>query len=211
MPRARACSAACSYTASAAVAAWSKASPHRVRACSAVMFVSWPLVALKAGVTIGAGRRSASRSPGGSVDARDRAGRLVVEEARAREVAAHDELDRAACRACARACCARAGRRPASSPGMSSTRSESRWFGTMCSVSREPEGGDPGEHAPLVRDRRRQHDVERRDPVGGDQQQLAVARVVQLAHLARAEMGQLRHGRSPRRGPRNGRRRRPRA
>ena len=58
----------------------------------------------------------------------------------------------------------------------------------MSSGEREPVQRERGEHAALVGDRRRQDDVERRDAIGGDEQQPAVAGVVDLAHLAGGEM-----------------------
>ena len=47
----------------------------------------------------------------------------------------------------------------------------SRWFGTMAGRLGEPEPRQAGQHAALVRDRRRQHDVEGGDPVRRDEQQ----------------------------------------
>jgi hypothetical protein len=41
----------------------------------------------------------------------------------------------------------------------------------MSAVRANQKQGQPGEHAALVGDRRRQDDVERRDAVGGDQQE----------------------------------------
>ena len=58
------------------------------------MLTSWPLVALVAGVKIGVGSRSDSRSPGGNSIAADGAGRQVVLPAGAREISARDALDR---------------------------------------------------------------------------------------------------------------------
>ena len=48
----------------------------------------------------------------------------------------------------------------------------------------EPVQRARGQHAPLVRDRRRQHHVERADAVGGDQQQPVVACFEDVADLA---------------------------
>ena len=63
----------------------------------------------------------------------------------------------------------------------------------------EPEQRQRRQDAALVGDRRRQHRVERREPVARHHQQV-VAEAVQLAHLARTCMERLqrvRHGRSP--------------
>jgi hypothetical protein len=63
---------------------------------------------------------------------------------------------------------------------------------------REPERGETGEHAALVRDLGRKDHIEGRDPVGGDEQQALVVEGVQLAHLAAGEMDRsLRHGPAP--------------
>ena len=65
--------------------------------------------------------------------------------------------------------------------------------------AREPESGETGEHAALVRDLGRKDHVESRDPVGGDEQQALVVEGVELAHLPAAEMDRgLRHGPAPR-------------
>src|SRR5918994_2017515 len=55
--------------------------------------------------------------------------------------------------------------------------------------AREPEGGQPRENAALVRDRRRQDDVERGDAVARDQCEGAVVQRVDLAHLPARDMG----------------------
>ena len=72
------------------------------------MLMSWPVSALVAGVKIGSGRRSDSRSPAGSVHAADAAGLLVFLPARARQVAARDAFDRHRLASGARASSARA-------------------------------------------------------------------------------------------------------
>jgi hypothetical protein len=58
----------------------------------------------------------------------------------------------------------------------------------------EPEVRDLGQHPALLRDRVRQHHVERRQPVGGhDQHQVAVDRVdvADLAAVEQLEAGEL--------------------
>ena len=57
----------------------------------------------------------------------------------------------------------------------------------MSAVSREPEARQAGQHAALVRDRRRQDDVEGAMPVAGDQQQPVVVDRVEVADLAGAD------------------------
>ena len=121
--------------------------------------------------------------------------------ARAREVAAHDGFDR-------QHLCASAdhhppaqiverpevGRSNARSPGIGEealdepvrigrdevVRDDRRGLG-------EPEARQPGEHPALVGDRRGQDDVERADPIGGDEQQPTVVERVQVADLAGAD------------------------
>src|SRR5687767_65883 len=53
----------------------------------------------------------------------------------------------------------------------------------------EPEIRDLREDRPLVRDAGRQHDVERGDAIGGDEE-VAVAEVVDVAHFAAAREGE---------------------
>ena len=63
-------------------------------ASSSEMFSSWPVSALVEGVKIGSGRRSESRKPGGSANAADLAGPVVVLQAGAGEEAARDAFHR---------------------------------------------------------------------------------------------------------------------
>src|SRR3990170_3158184 len=56
----------------------------------------------------------------------------------------------------------------------------------------EPERREPGEHLPLVRDRRRQDDVEGRDPVAGDELEAPVAELEDLPYLPARDMNRLR-------------------
>jgi hypothetical protein len=66
------------------------------------------------------------------------------------------------------------------------------------SRAREPEAGETGEHAALVRDLGRQHDVEGRDAVAGDEQQALGIELEDLADLAARDVdGRFRHGRVP--------------
>jgi hypothetical protein len=63
----------------------------------------------------------------------------------------------------------------------------SRWFGTIDAVFANQKRDSPGEDPPLVRDRRREDDVERADPVRRDEQQPIVVERVQVADLAGAD------------------------
>ena len=150
------------------------------------------LGAFVAGVKIGSGSRSLSRRPAGSGHAAHGAASLVLLPAAARQVAAHDALDGST-----------SARRPSIIRPRSvvddlrvaigdlvrdvgGIRRDAGGSATIDAVSREPEARQAGEHPALVRDRRRQHDVERRQPVRRDEQQPVVAHAVQVAHLARA-------------------------
>ena len=86
----------------------------------------------------------------------DLAGRLVVLPARARKISAHDALDRQHLEPPA------LGRATVVAQRQQVVRDDV--LGAC-----EPERGEPREHAPLVRDRRRQDDVECRDPVARDE------------------------------------------
>jgi hypothetical protein len=54
----------------------------------------------------------------------------------------------------------------------------------------EPEVGNRGQDRALARNRRRQHHVESREPVGGDDQQVVFADPVDVAHLAAIDQRQ---------------------
>ena len=54
----------------------------------------------------------------------------------------------------------------------------------------EPPGGETSEDGALVRDRLLEDDVEGREAVGGDEQQMPVVNLVRLAHLAAVDQGQ---------------------
>ncbi len=62
----------------------------------------------------------------------------------------------------------------------------------------EPEAGEPGEHAALVRDLGRQDDVEGRDAIAGDEQEALVVERVELADLSAPDVrGGFRHTLAP--------------
>ena len=111
------------------------------------MASSWPSSALVDGVKIGVGSCSDSRSPGGSSMPADLAGGLVVLPARAGDVAAHDALDRQHLQLAH-------GHRAAADLVGDALGRRDEWLGTMCAGLVEPEGGDAGQDAALVRDRR---------------------------------------------------------
>ena len=62
--------------------------------------------------------------------------------------------------------------------------------------AREPEVRDLGQHPALVRDRVRQHHVERRQPVGGHDQHRRRIDLVDVAHLAGVDLPQVAQGRA---------------
>ena len=153
-----------------------RSSPTSATAAARSMFSSWPVCAFVAGVKIGSGSCSDSVRPAGSSVAADRAGREVVLPARAGEVAADDALDRQHLEAPA------LGRAAVAPQREQVVRHE-------VARLREPERREPGEHAALVGDLGRQHDVEGRDPVARDEQQAVVVERVQLADLAARRRG----------------------
>jgi hypothetical protein len=113
--------------------------------------------------------------------AADLAARGVVLPARAGEVAAHDTLDRQHLEPAA------LHRAPVVADREHVVRDE-------LTQQREPEPREPGEHAALVGDLRRQDDVEGRDAVAGDEQQTLVLERVELADLAGRDVrGAFRH------------------
>src|SRR4051794_12820837 len=113
------------------------------------------------------------------------AARAVVLPARAREVAAHDALDREHLEAAAlRRAAVFAQRKQV-------VRHE-------LARAREPEPGEAGEHASLVGDLGRQDYVEGRDAVAGDEEQALVVECVELADFPAADVRRgFRHGRLP--------------
>ena len=131
------------------------------------MFSSWPVCAFVAGVKIGSGSRSDSRSPAGSRDRRSRRSRVVL-PARAGEVAAHDALDRQHLE-------------PPALDRAAVLAQREQVVRDELARPREPERGEAGEHAALVRDLGRQDDVEGRDPVAGDEEQALLVERVELA------------------------------
>ena len=118
--------------------------------------------------------------PGRQRDPAHRAGPAVVLPARAREVAADDRPRSAAARPAGRASSGRAGRRP--SAGVSRAAARDVLGRDADEVVRdevrgpvEPEPRQAGQDPALVRDRRRQDDVERAEAVRRDEQQPVVA------------------------------------
>ena len=144
------------------------------------MFSSWPVCAFVAGVKIGSGSCSRLDQPGGQRVAADLAGGEVVLPARAGEVAADDALDRQHLEPPA------LGRAAVLAQREQVVRDE-------LACPREPEAREPGQHAALVGDLRRQDDVEGRDAVARDEQQALVVERVELADLAAADVQGFRH------------------
>ena len=113
---------------------------------------------------------------GGQLDAGDRARALVVLPARARDVAAHDALDRQHLQPLD-------PQRAPALVGRHAVGGGEEVVGHDLLRQPEPQDGEARQDLALVRDRRRMDDVVGRDPVGGDHQQVAV-QVVDLADLA---------------------------
>ena len=162
------------------------------------MFSSWPVCAFVDGVKIGSGSRSDSRQALGQHVPADLAGREVVLPARAGDVAAHDALERQHLEPPA------LGRAAVVAQREQMVRDD-------VLRPREPEAGEPGEHAALVRDLGGKDDVEGRDAVARDEQQPLVVECVDLADLSACDVCGLRHALAPLRGCGDGRRRRRRA
>ncbi len=116
-------------------------------------------------------QRCDSTRPAGRRVAADRPGREVVLPARAGEVAPHDALDRQHLETLA------LGRAAVVAQREQVVRHE-------MPRAREPVRREARQHAALVGDLGRQHDVEGRDPVAGDEQQPVVVERVELADLA---------------------------
>ncbi len=147
------------------------------------MLMSWPSVAFVDGVKSGSGQLVRLAQPGrqrvaadrrrwpGSPSSRSRPGSRGRRTRSGSIVSRRTSIERPA----------RSGL-PAPPRGSRPCSTLSRWLGTSAARALEPEPRERGQHAALVGDRRRQHDVERRDAVGRDQQQL-VAEAVQLTHL----------------------------
>ena len=159
--------------------------------CSRLMFSSCPTSALVDGVKIGSGSRSASRSPSGSaMPARPSPLRWYSAQPGAGQVAAHDALgvdplrapDEHRARPPARA----SAPAPAGRSRSALTKCERPEVGELL----EPPGREAGQDGALVRDRLLEHDVEGREAVGRDEQQVALVDLVRLAHLAAVDEGQ---------------------
>ena len=73
---------------------------------------------------------------------------------------------------------------------MSSTLRAVSWFGTKRARFLEPELGDLGEHLPLEGDGIGQHDVERREAIRRDDEQMIGIDVVDVSHLALVNLAQ---------------------
>ena len=186
MPRSSAYAAPNSYSSSATSRTFSAISlPIRSTVLSNEMFSSWsPIAALVDGVKMGSRQPARLDEALRQLDAAHRAGLLVVLAPRAGEVAAHDRLhrqrlglvhhDRAAGEVLAL-------RVRAERVGVDEV------VGDDAVGLLEPEVGDLREHDALVRDRRRQDDVERREPVAGDDEHLVGRVLVHVAHLAPAD------------------------
>ena len=152
------------------------------------MLMSWPLCALVAGVKIGSGSRSDSRSPAGSRMPQTSPVADVVLPARSRQIAARDALDR-------QRLGARDQHRSAAQQSSASARASAgirrrigrRARGWRRSIARplEPERRDLRQHLALVGNAGAEHVVERGDAIGGDDQQ-AIAEIVDVADLALA-------------------------
>ena len=116
-------------------------------------------------------------------DAADRTASLVVLPPRADQVAAHDRLDRERLQLARH-------HRPAPHLRALGRRYDAlgidagQVVGHYMAEPVEPEIGQGVEHASLVGDRLGHHDVERAEPIGGDDQQLVAADGVGVAHLA---------------------------
>jgi hypothetical protein len=57
-------------------------------------------------------------------------------------------------------------------------------IGDYVSQLLKPEFGEPGEHFAFAFDRRRQNAIERRDAIGGDDQQAVIVDGVNIAYFA---------------------------
>ena len=162
-------------------------SPTSSAARSKSIASSWPSSALVDGVKIGVGQALGLAQAGRQLDARDLAGGLVVLPARAGDVAAHHALDRQHPQL------AHGHRAPADVVGDALGGRDEVVVDDVPGAP-EPEGRQAGEHRALVRDRRRMHDVVRRDPVAGDHQD-AVAEVVHLSDLPAGDERKVGYGR----------------
>ncbi len=129
------------------------------------MFSSWPVCALVAGVKIGSGSASLSRSPGGKLDAAHRARLLIFFPAGARQIAARHAFDVEHIRALH-------PHRAAFEFGREARhiRAE-QMIGHGVAQQIEPEKAHLRQHAPFFGDAGGQDVIEGRNAVGGDNQQ----------------------------------------
>ena len=115
---------------------------------------------------IGSGSRSPSRRPGGSAMPQTAPVALVVQPARAGQVAAGDSLDGQHLQRCCRAWPGRA-----TADGIAGSSTASRWLATRSASWPNHHTRHRGQDAALVRNLGRQHMVKGRDPVAGHHQQ----------------------------------------
>jgi hypothetical protein len=142
-------------------------------------------------------------------DAADGAVGAVLLPAGARQVAADHDLDRQHVRPAAEHHPAAQlrpaertrpaiGRRPEPAVGQVVRVGREQVVGNDAGRLDEPEAREAGQDAALVRDRRREHDVEGGQPVAGDEQEAVLPDREQVADLARADEGvSERHRRGP--------------
>ena len=188
MPRCSACAAPREYSRSVRLRSFSIVSRPTIRpASSSLMLMSCPVAALVAGVKIGSGSRSDSRSPARQPDAADRSGLLIFLPARARQISARDALDRKRLRLSDehRSALQRVGMRAGGGGEVLDAR-RAHVVGNDVARFSEPERRQLGEHLPLVGDARAKHVVKGRNAIGRDNQQDArvVRKCVDVANLA---------------------------
>ena len=182
-PLSSARAAANRYSASAAARAAPYApSPHSSSASASVMFDVVALRRLRRGREDRLGKPLGLDETGRQAMAADRARVPVLDPPRPGEVAADDELDGQHLEASA------FERAPIGSDREEVVSDDLARAG-------EPERREAGEHPALVGDLRREHDVEGRDAVGCDEEQLPLTERVDLADLPARDVRRLRHGR----------------
>ena len=149
--------------------------------------MSCPVAALVAGVKIGSGSRSDSRSPAGSLTPHTDPDLLIFLPARAGQIAARDALDRK--RLCLsdqhRSALQHVGVRAGGGGEVVDAR-RAHVVGDDVARFSEPERRQLCEHLPLVGDARPKHVVKGRNAIGRDNQQDAgvVRKCVDVANLA---------------------------
>ncbi len=158
--------------------------PTSSAACASVMLMSWPLWALVAGVKIGAGRREDSVRPRGSGMPQMPPVCRVVLPGRPGQISAGDALDRQRIGFSDehRSAGQRGRLRPSLSGEVGGAGRDHVVFGDRAQAI-EPERGDLRQDLSLVWNPGRKDVVERRDPIGRDNQEL-VAEVENIADLS---------------------------